>query len=156
MAGRLAADPSGSEGALLQVEPVRKSPWWQDVPFDIVIGWYNQTDPVRSQLLKQYNPNRTETCGTEPNVGEIYLSLASVQHYAPWVNTIFLVSSSLTGRQHRAAAAASLLAGEFMMLGCKRPSTLSNPPHTWDALWFCQGLHSGFARRFLRGGGALA
>lgn len=80
--------------SLVQAQQAASAPWYKDVPFDVVVGWYNQTDPERKALRKKYNPNDTFTYGTEPNMGEIYLSLASIQHFMPWVNKIFLVSSA--------------------------------------------------------------
>lgn len=57
---------------------------------------YNHTDPKRQELIKQYNPSGAHTYGTEPNRLEIMLSLASVQHFAPWVRP---PASSRAGRK---------------------------------------------------------
>lgn len=66
-------------------------PWYADTPLDLVFAWYNHTDPKRQELIKQYNPSGAHTYGTEPNRLEIMLSLASVQHFAPWVRRVYIV-----------------------------------------------------------------
>ena len=73
--------------------------WYSDVPLDVVYCYVNTTDPAW-QAQFQSHLGGPDTVGVPypiPDVGEIYLSLASVQRYAPWVRRIYLATM---GGQH--------------------------------------------------------
>lgn len=64
--------------------------WYDSVPLDVVFAWYNHTDPERQALYKKLNPEG-KSFGTEPQRGEIFLGIASVHQYAPWVDRIWVI-----------------------------------------------------------------
>lgn len=66
-------------------------PWWADEPVDAIFAWYNASDPAYQAALRQHR-NGTTVHNVEPNTGEIYLSIASVQRYAPWFRRIFVAA----------------------------------------------------------------
>lgn len=66
-------------------------PWWADEPVDAIFAWYNASDPTYQAALRQHR-NGTTVHNVEPNTGEIYLSIASVQRYAPWFRRIFVAA----------------------------------------------------------------
>lgn len=58
---------SGSAASAAPAPQVQPQPWYADVPVDFVFAWMNHSDPERLALYKQFNPNATQTYGTETN-----------------------------------------------------------------------------------------